>query len=129
MGDPVVNSINLLLQGLKDLNVQPGEEFYTLWPVIQHCVLPSLAQETQRAFITCLLETDQNIIFQNDLKVWTSLSNCRILNPKLQKSAVGDIAYKYALNFYKEDGVYILKMPDWLLGEFKKADKKEWKCL
>ncbi|VDH93746.1 Hypothetical predicted protein [Mytilus galloprovincialis] len=118
MEDAVVQSLFSLLKGLKEKNIKPGIDLQLLWPVFNSYV-EDIYKATKNGFIAELLSSNQKVIFQSDLNRWTEFSSCRMLDPQLSNSDVGNIAYKHALQYLKNQKIILIQMPDWLLADFK----------
>ncbi|XP_071135399.1 sacsin-like [Mytilus edulis] len=118
MEDAVVQSLFSLLKGLKEKNIKPGIDLQLLWPVFNSYV-EDIYKATKNGFIAELLSSNQKVIFQSDLNRWTEFSSCRMLDPQLSNSDVGNIAYKHALQYLKKQKIILIQMPDWLLADFK----------
>ncbi|XP_052087293.1 sacsin-like [Mytilus californianus] len=120
MEDAVVKSLFSLLQGLKENNIKPGTDLHLLWPVFNsHVEGLDIYKATKDGFIAELLTSNQEVIFQSDLDCWTEFSSCRMLDPQLLNSDVGNVAYKHALQYLNNQEIILIQMPDWLLADFK----------
>ena len=104
LSDALVNAYINLIENL-DKNDILCENYYELWPAVTFGEESDLYNAFYETFYCSIIERDSRV-FGGKLE-WIPLSRCLFLDPKLQRSKIGEIATE-ATRKYREDQEFCL---------------------